>query len=660
MLLNITFNNLNLIIKKNITIIQLSELLNQSIPKFCYHGKLNIAGNCRMCLIELHNSFKPIIACATTLINNMNINTDTPFVKKARENILEFLLINHPLDCPICDQASECDLQDQTINFSSDRNRFYEYKRSLINKKMNPIISTIMNRCIHCTRCIRFISEIAYTKNLILLGRGYLTEIGFYIKNIYLNNLSGNIVDLCPVGALVSTPYNSIARKADLKSYNTIDIFDITTPYIRLDLKNSQIFRILPRLNFNNNWITDKTRFSFDVFINQRILYPFIKNTKVSWVILFNYIKNIVNLYKGNQLLMVCGSFIDIETLFIAKKLINSLGSANLYSLDKNCLINKNLNNKKINFNNNNNNFCIFFNLNLNKNLTIINIKLKKKILLGFLSIIYIGSKIMLNYPYYFLGLSFKNILLFLKGKRYICKYLNKKKYINLFFTNSYILQKNIIYFNKLKKYLNLNLNFIPEFISQLNMKEINFIPGNFSQIYKKKFLNNIKIIYLLGINSKIFSKNSYLYIYQGHNYTTIAQKAHIILPSSFSFEKKTKYLNIFNNLVNTTQILNKDINIKDDWKILFFLLNFLIKSKISIITFLYNLKKYLPYDHKLNFSFFYFNINVKIFKITKFSFFQENIDSYYINDNLFSLSKILIRLEQNYINSKKNFITNA
>lgn len=189
------------------TVLQLCEQLGISIPRFCYHRELTIAGNCRMCMIEIKNSVKPIIACATSLSDNMNIYTNSELVKIARENVLELLLINHPLDCPICDQGGECDLQDQTLLFGSDRGRFYEYKRAVENKECGPLIKTIMNRCIHCTRCVRFINELAGNNQLGITGRGYKMEIGFYIDNFLDSEVSGNIIDLCPVGALTSKPY---------------------------------------------------------------------------------------------------------------------------------------------------------------------------------------------------------------------------------------------------------------------------------------------------------------------------------------------------------------------------------------------------------------------------------------------------------------------
>jgi len=211
-LIPITINNQLYQVRANASILQACEEASIDVPRFCYHEKLSVAGNCRMCLVEVEKSPKPVVACAMPISKNMVIYTNTPLVKKAREAVLEFLLINHPLDCPICDQGGECDLQDETLQYGSDRGRFFEFKRSVEDKECGPIVKTIMTRCIHCTRCIRFSAEIAGQETLGSFGRGQETEIGTYVQSFIKTELSGNLVDLCPVGALTSKPYAFIAR----------------------------------------------------------------------------------------------------------------------------------------------------------------------------------------------------------------------------------------------------------------------------------------------------------------------------------------------------------------------------------------------------------------------------------------------------------------
>jgi len=263
---------------RSFTIIQFCDLLYLIIPRFCYHEKLSIAGNCRMCLIEMNNGIKPVVACATNISVGVEIVLNSLLVKKSRENVLEFLLINHPLDCPICDQGGECDLQDQTILYGSDRGRFKEMKRSVEDKNLGPIVKTIMTRCIHCTRCIRFSDEVIGLKDLGIIGRGSSSEIK--MNNLFFldSELSGNIVDVCPVGALTSKPFSFTARSWDLKSIESIDLLDSLHSNIRVDIKGNRIVRILPRNNqhINESWISDFIRFSYESLQSFRIKYPII------------------------------------------------------------------------------------------------------------------------------------------------------------------------------------------------------------------------------------------------------------------------------------------------------------------------------------------------------------------------------------------------
>lgn len=270
------------IVNWDYTILQVSESVGISIPRFCYHEQLSIAGNCRMCMVEVKKSVKPVIACATSITNEMAIFTNSELVKVARENVLELLLINHPLDCPICDQGGECDLQDEALIFGTDRGRFIEAKRSVEDKEFGPIVKTIMTRCIHCTRCIRFAEEIAGIPVLGTMGRGRDTEISTYISTTLDSEIIGNIVDICPVGALTSKPYAFKARSWELHSTEAFDIFDGLGSYIRIDIKGNEIMRVLPRRNdyINQEWISDKIRFFYEGAKINRLLFPLVKTKK--------------------------------------------------------------------------------------------------------------------------------------------------------------------------------------------------------------------------------------------------------------------------------------------------------------------------------------------------------------------------------------------
>lgn len=365
-LLPITINNKVYQVRANASILQACEEASIDVPRFCYHEKLSVAGNCRMCLVEVEKSPKPVVSCAMPVSKNMVIYTNTPLVKKAREAVLEFLLINHPLDCPICDQGGECDLQDETLQYGSDRGRFFEFKRSVEDKECGPIVKTIMTRCIHCTRCIRFSAEIAGQETLGAFNRGQETEIGTYIQSFIKTELSGNLVDLCPVGALTSKPYAFVARSWELQKADTIDFFDGTCADILVQTRKSstpqyengkivyrskeEILRILPRFNglYSDNWISDKTRYAFDGLKKQRLNNPvrFDKknlNKNTTWSEIFFDISdrlsrnlfqawesNIATVVAPSRLGVVVESLVDVEGLYMLATVLKFYGGTDI------------------------------------------------------------------------------------------------------------------------------------------------------------------------------------------------------------------------------------------------------------------------------------------------------------------------------------------
>lgn len=290
--ITITINNRITTVRPTSTVLQACEAAGVDVPRFCYHEKLSVAGNCRRCLVEIQKSPKPVVACARPVAKGRVIYTDTPLVRKAREAVLEFLLINHPLDCPICDQGGECDLQDEALSYGSDRGRYYEFKRSIEDKECGPIVKTIRTRCIHCTRCVRFSAEVAGLETLGSFGRGEDTEIGTYIHSFIRTELSGNLVDLCPVGALTSKPYAFQARSWELQRTDSVDFFDALCSDISVHTRGQtsvqpsglpskvsgkdEILRVLPRNNglYSENWISDRTRYAFDGLKYSRALTP--------------------------------------------------------------------------------------------------------------------------------------------------------------------------------------------------------------------------------------------------------------------------------------------------------------------------------------------------------------------------------------------------
>jgi NADH-quinone oxidoreductase subunit G len=327
-----------------LTLIQACELAGIEIPRFCYHERLSIAGNCRMCLVEVAGMPKPVASCAMSVTDLRpsrdgtppTIITNSETVKKAREGVLEFLLINHPLDCPICDQGGECDLQDQTMAYGFDASRFQDNKRAVEDKYLGPLIDTYMNRGIHCTRCIRFMTEVAGVEELGAIGRGEDMEITTYLEHGMMSNLSGNVVDLCPVGALTSKPYAFLARPWELTKTLSIDVMDALGSAIRVDARGREVMRILPRVNdaINEEWISDKTRHVWDGLRTQRLDRPYVRKdgklVPVSWDAAFAAIADRLKGLDGARLGAIAGDLAAAEEMFALKLLTDALGSPNI------------------------------------------------------------------------------------------------------------------------------------------------------------------------------------------------------------------------------------------------------------------------------------------------------------------------------------------
>jgi NADH-quinone oxidoreductase subunit G len=315
------------------TVLQACEVAGKEIPRFCYHERLAIAGNCRMCLVEVKpGPPKPQASCALPAADNQEIFTNTPVVRKAREGVMEFLLINHPLDCPICDQGGECDLQDQALAYGKGHSRYDENKRAVTEKYMGPVVKTFMTRCIHCTRCVRFMEQVAGVEDMGAIGRGEDMQITSYLETALASELSGNVVDLCPVGALVSKPYSFEARPWELRKIPAIDVMDAVGTNIRLDARQREVMRALPRLNedVNEEWASDKTRHAVDGLLRNRLDRPWMRDggklRAASWDEAFERIAEVARPAKSS-VAAVAGDLVDVETMYAAKALVGALGS---------------------------------------------------------------------------------------------------------------------------------------------------------------------------------------------------------------------------------------------------------------------------------------------------------------------------------------------
>ncbi|MCV3764078.1 NADH-quinone oxidoreductase subunit NuoG [Rhizobium sp. TRM95796] len=327
------------------TLLQACEEAGAEVPRFCFHERLSVAGNCRMCLVEVKGGPpKPAASCAMGVRDIRGgpngelpeVYTNTPMVKKAREGVMEFLLINHPLDCPICDQGGECDLQDQAMAFGVDSSRYTENKRAVEDKYIGPLVKTVMNRCIHCTRCVRFTTEVAGITELGLIGRGEDAEITTYLEQAMTSELQGNVVDLCPVGALTSKPFAFTARPWELGKTESIDVMDALGSAIRVDTRGREVMRIMPRVNedINEEWISDKSRFIWDGLRTQRLDRPYVRKdgrlVPASWAEAFTTIKAAVAKTSGDKIGAIAGDLATVEEMFALKSLMASLGSENI------------------------------------------------------------------------------------------------------------------------------------------------------------------------------------------------------------------------------------------------------------------------------------------------------------------------------------------
>ncbi|MDD2876744.1 MAG: NADH-quinone oxidoreductase subunit NuoG [Acidiphilium sp.] len=332
----VTVDGIEIEVPNGFTVLQAAEAAGKEIPRFCYHERLSIAGNCRMCLVEIEKMPKPVASCGQPVGEGMVIFTDTEKVRQARRNVMEFLLINHPLDCPICDQGGECDLQDEAMGYGRDHSRYLENKRAVTDKNFGPLVKTVMTRCIQCTRCVRFLSEVAGVPELGATSRGETMEITNYVERGLTSELSGNIIDLCPVGALTAKPYAFVARTWELRKTDSIDVFDAVGTNIRIDSRGGEVLRILPRINdaVNEEWLADKSRFALDGLKRKRLDRPWIrvagKLQPASWDSALAALAARIASAAPSRIGAIAGNLCDAESMMALKDLMTALGSHNL------------------------------------------------------------------------------------------------------------------------------------------------------------------------------------------------------------------------------------------------------------------------------------------------------------------------------------------
>jgi len=588
----ITVNNKEVEFEQGMTVLQACEIAGEEIPRFCYHERLSIAGNCRMCLVELEKSAKPIASCAMPATEGMNIKTNTLFVDKARKGVMEFLLANHPLDCPVCDQGGECDLQDQSLFYGLDNSRFTENKRKVEEKYMGPLIKTQMTRCIHCTRCIRFATEVAGIPELGAIGRGEDMEITTYLEKSMESELSGNVIDLCPVGALTSKPYAFEARPWDLKKTETIDVMDAVGSNIRIDTYGWEVKRILPRVNedINEEWISDKTRYACDGLQKQRLDVPYIRENgrliKTSWNKALEILIKKIKEFKPNEVAGLVGDLADLEMIYSFKSFLKEcIGSSNIECRQNKIYLNpaERINyifNSKIN-GIEESDFILLIGTNPRLEATILNARIRKRYLKDNLKIYSVGNAGDLTYPYQNIGNSTKIISDIVKGENEIAKKIKKSKKPIIIIGESALQSKAGEYiFENIKNFLFTN-NFINEEWNALNIltqqasrvgsidlkaysinEKDNFI------FFNKLKNNDFKFIYLLGCDNFNFEKKDKFIVYQGSHGDKGAEIADIILPGSAFTEKDGLFVNLEGKIQNSYKSSYPPGEAREDWLI--------------------------------------------------------------------------------------------
>jgi NADH-quinone oxidoreductase chain G len=556
-MIKIKINNFEFLVKSDISVLEACKFVGIDIPRFCYHEMLSVSGNCRMCLVEVEKSPKPVASCALPVTNNMQIYVDSPLVKKARENVLEALLLNHPLDCPICDQGGECDLQDQTKVFGGDFSRFFFNKRGVEDKECGPLIKTIMTRCIHCTRCVRFGSEIAGIDFLGTLNRGGSTEIGGYISGIFNSEISGNVIDLCPVGALTSKPYAFKVRPWEIRSNESVDLTDSTGSNIYVNFKESEIIRILPKNNseINESIISDKARFSYDSIKTQRLQQIFTKfNNKFvasNWKDIFKQIDTL--LYNNKNVLILINDELDTESLNLLRALNNTF--KNSIKIRSVSALNNNQDNIFLNTNTDKiqdiktvSKYCFLLSTNIRLESAILNTKIRTKYMDQNFNIFALGQKFDSSFPLEFVNLNINKILEIFEGK-------------NITLSKAFISFKNPLIFigqGFEKRFYNLDtlINLLKRIMPTskiLNIKSSCNSSGH--DLFTVKSFNKndlLKSDALIALNlddnfilrKYLFEYKKLLFWFNTHR-STLATKATHIIPVTTSFEDEGVYVNL-------------------------------------------------------------------------------------------------------------------
>lgn len=585
----VTIDGIEVEVPNGSNVLQACEAAGIEVPRFCYHERLSVAGNCRMCLVEIEKAPpKPFASCAYPVNDGMVVHTDTPMVRAARRGVMEFLLINHPLDCPICDQGGECDLQDQAVGYGSDTSRYHENKRAVVNPDLGPLVKTVMTRCIHCTRCIRFSTEIAGVPEMGATARGESMAVGTYVEKALSSELSGNLIDICPVGALTSKPYAFTARPWELKKTDSIDVLDAVGSAIRIDTRGAEVLRILPRLNedVNEEWLADKSRFALDGLKRRRLDTPWIKRdgklVRASWPEALAAIADKMAGLPGDRIGAVAGDLADAEAMIALKDVLASVGSQNLDCRQDGAALDP----QRREFYTFNTSIAgieeadalLIIGANPRHEAPLVNARIRKRVLAGGFKVAAIAAPMDLTYKVEMLGASPSDLTSLLDGSHPFAATLKAAKKPMLILGQGALARADgaavLAAAWKLASDCNMltpewnGFNVLHTAAARVGALELGFATG---KTLSQMLGGGVDLLWLLGADEFDTSKigpNTFV-VYQGHHGDKGAACADVILPGAAYTEKTATYISTEGRVQRTELALFPPGEAREDWKII-------------------------------------------------------------------------------------------
>ena len=587
----LTIDGVEIEVPAGFSVLQAAEMAGKEVPRFCFHDRLSVAANCRMCLVEVEKAPKPVASCAFPVGEGMVVKTDSPMVRRARRGVMEFLLINHPLDCPICDQGGECDLQDQAMAYGADHSRYTENKRAVRDKDLGPIVKTNMNRCIQCTRCVRFATEIAGVPELGATSRGENMEITTYVQRALSSELSGNLVDICPVGALTSKPYAYVARPWELRKTDSIDVMDAVGSAIRIDARGPQVMRILPRLNedINEEWLADKSRHAIDGLLRRRLDKPWLrvggKLRPATWEEAFIAIAARMKDVPGKRIGALAGDMADAESMLALKDLMGALGSANVDCRQSGAV-----------FDTARRDFYVFnstiagieeadalllIGTNPRHEAPILNARIRKRWRMNRLPVAVIGAAADLTYPSEVIGAGAETLTALLDGSHAFAEVLTKaaKPMIVVgegalvgeggaaVLAAAWKLAEKIDGFGEAWH----GFNVLHRAAARVGALDLGFLPGPEGRDWAAMVTGGVDVLWLLGADefeASAIAPETFV-IYQGHHGDRGAARADVVLPGAAYTEKSGTYVNTEGRVQRTAQAVFPLGDAREDWRII-------------------------------------------------------------------------------------------